>query len=497
MNKFQSKTSYVIITFFMFAIILSFALTGFDGFNSTSGAVGSVDGEPITVSEYQNTYNQELARFSQMFGGKSLTSQQIRQFRIKEGVLSRLVQQKLILNLAKKMKLDAGQSEIKEEIKKSPYFLTNKKFDVNKYRALLAQNNFTPAKYEVLVSNDLASKKIFNLISSLSVSKSYAKDILRLKKNTITTYSVEMTKENLTKFINVKSSAVKAFVADAKNKKILESLFNSKKSEFNKPAEVTARHILYKTGAGKKDSDVLAKANATRKKLTRSNFAKIAGKETEDPSGSGKKGGSLGSFTKGRMVPEFENAAFSMKPGQISKPIKTSYGYHIIYVQSKKKAITKTLTQVQSRLAKNHLQKSNRKALNELVEKIKTDLTAAFKAGNKSKIKSISKKYDLNYLAYEKVNQFDLRLSNLTISKEKLGPLFNKENSFTSEDTPVRLTLVKVSKRVSEKQLMDDVEKSLSAEVQTASQSFTRTLQGETTKYLEKSAKVVTYSNLL
>jgi peptidyl-prolyl cis-trans isomerase D len=497
MTKFQSKTSVVIITFFLFAIMISFALTGFDGFNSTQGAVASVDGEQITASEYQGAYNQELNRFTQMFGGKSLTNQQIRQFRIKENVIQRLVQQKLILGLAKNMKLSAGTAEVKDEIKKSPYFLTDKKFDVRKYRALLGQNNFSPAKYEEVVSNDIAQRKIFNLISSIGSSEGYAKDLLKFKNNNITAAAVEITKEDLTKYVQVTSAEIKAFTGDVKNKPILEGLFKSMSKEFNKEARVNARHILYKTGEGKKDADVLKKAQTTRSKLTRSNFKRIAGKETEDTSGQGSKGGDLGWFTKGRMVPEFEKAAFSMKPGQISKPIKTNYGYHIIYVQEVEKAVTKKLSQVQDKVAKSHLQKSNRKALNDLVESISKKLDTAFEKNDFNSARKLAKKYGFRFYPKAEANEFDLKFNGLSLTTEKVKSLFDAKSPMAKDETPVKISMAKVFTRTSPDKLMKSVEKSLKEEAQATSKAYTNSLQSEITKYLQDKAKVVTYSNIL
>ena len=82
-----------------------------------------------------------------------------------------------------------------------------------------------------------------------------------------------------------------------------------------------------------------AKIDAIRKELQGdlTKFAKVAKDKSEDP-GSASKGGDLGFFPKGRMVPEFENAAFSLKPNTLSEVVKTNYGYHIIMVTDRKAA---------------------------------------------------------------------------------------------------------------------------------------------------------------
>jgi parvulin-like peptidyl-prolyl isomerase len=115
--------------------------------------------------------------------------------------------------------------------------------------------------------------------------------------------------------------------------------YDEHKGEFEK---VEARHILIKfkgspvpNREGKEElteEQALAKAQEIRKKLAAGeDFAKLA-KEESDDVGSGSNGGSLGSFGHGQMVPEFEKAAFALPAGQVSEPIKTQFGYHVIRV---------------------------------------------------------------------------------------------------------------------------------------------------------------------
>jgi peptidyl-prolyl cis-trans isomerase C len=133
-----------------------------------------------------------------------------------------------------------------------------------------------------------------------------------------------------------------ASVSDAQ----VQAYYDAHKADYE---TVTARHILIRVkGApvpaapGKKelsDAEALAKANAIRKRVAGGeDFAKVAKAESDD-TGSGANGGDLGAFQKGMMVPPFEAAAFSLKPGDISEPVKTQFGYHIIQVQTH--AVTK------------------------------------------------------------------------------------------------------------------------------------------------------------
>lgn len=134
----------------------------------------------------------------------------------------------------------------------------------------------------------------------------------------------------------------------------IERMYNQNKDRFRVPDRVKVRHILLKT-TGKPAAEepaIKAKAEGLLKQIkSGGNFADLAKKNSEDP-GSAEKGGELPDWvTKGQTVPEFEKAAFSMKPGQTSDLVKTQYGYHILQVIAKEDAHMQSLAEVKDQLA--------------------------------------------------------------------------------------------------------------------------------------------------
>jgi peptidyl-prolyl cis-trans isomerase D len=134
----------------------------------------------------------------------------------------------------------------------------------------------------------------------------------------------------------------------------LQQYYRQHQDEFRIPETVTVRHILIKTppadANGKVDQKAVdaarAKAEDVAKQLKAgANFADLAKKYSEDPS-SAKDGGLLPPLTRGRTVPEFEQAAFNTPAGQTTGVIRTSYGFHIIHVESKQEARLKPLDEV-------------------------------------------------------------------------------------------------------------------------------------------------------
>jgi len=129
----------------------------------------------------------------------------------------------------------------------------------------------------------------------------------------------------------------------------IERTYNANIEQYSTPEQVRASHILLKT-EGKDDAAVKAKAEDILKQARAgADFAELAKKYSEDEA-SQKNGGDLDYFGRGRMVAEFDQAAFTLEPGKISDLVKTQYGYHIIKVVDKRPAITRPLADVRQQI---------------------------------------------------------------------------------------------------------------------------------------------------
>lgn len=139
-------------------------------------------------------------------------------------------------------------------------------------------------------------------------------------------------------------------ISDADIKKEYDAMVAAQKDE----KEVHARHILVASEAEAKD---------VKKKIDSGKSFEDVAQEMSKDAGSAKNGGDLGYFTKDKMVPEFAAAAFSMKKGEVSGPVKSSFGYHIIKVEDIRKVQPPALNEVKDQIK----QKLQEKKLNDYV----------------------------------------------------------------------------------------------------------------------------------
>jgi peptidyl-prolyl cis-trans isomerase D len=367
----------VVLTFVVFYI--PDFLTRNAGAASTD-VIAEVNGEPITVGAFTRRYNAQVQAYRNAYGGQ-LNDQLLKQLGIDRQILNALVDEEAMVAEAKKQGVTVSDVEIRERILALPGFQENGKFvGEQRYRQILQFQNppMTTADFEHSLRRALQIEKLRNAltgwmtVSDAEVADEYRKrnekvklDVVQVKpdafKNQVTVTDAEINaafEKNKERYrigekrkikyalLNVDQVRQTLTISDAE----LEAFYKQNLSQYQTPAQVRASHILFKT-EGKDENAVKAKAEEVLKmaKAPNADFAALAKKYSEDESNASN-GGDLDYFGRGRMVPEFEAAAFAMKPGEISDLVKTAFGFHIIKVVENKPEATRPLAEVRAEI---------------------------------------------------------------------------------------------------------------------------------------------------
>lgn len=353
-----------------------------------AGVVASVGSENVTRQEVLRTANLMLR--DQFPRGNAMSSQLLPFFTSRAA--EQLITEKTLISEAQRLGLRATDEDVRDELQHGRYAATlfpgGKFIGQDAYEGLLQQNNATVPEFEQSVKEEILLRKLRQLVTS---SASVADGDLRQefdKRNTKVKFQYASFNEaDLRKQIHPSDAELKAYFDQHKaeynnsipeKRKIayalidttrlanqtqvsqqdLESYYNQHREEYRVPEQVQVSHILVKTPTagpdGKVDQKAVDAAKAKAESLLKqlkagANFADLAKKNSDDP-GSAKNGGSLGPIQRGRTVPEFEKVAFSLPKGQLSDLVKTTYGFHIIRVDDKQQAHTKSLDEVKTQI---------------------------------------------------------------------------------------------------------------------------------------------------
>ena len=354
------------------AIVVVFVLWGVGSWTSQrSGRVASVNGDSVTMDEYRITYKRLIDQVRQSFGNNA-NEELIKSLQLEQKALDQLVDNLLMRQEASELDIQVSDEALSQAIRNISAFQVAGVFDPRRYQIILSSNNLTPESFETSQRDALLIQKLNTFITA-GVKVSDAEAVEWFKWNNATVNldfflleddrykDIAVTDEEIAQYFETGKDTYKTdpalkvrylkfdpklFVSQVEiSDDEITEYYDEHPAEFQNPKTVEARHILIKVDPQAGPEDV-AKAkerieSILQKAKDGQDFAELAKQFSEGPSKD--KGGYLGSFRREAMVKPFSDKAFSMKAGDISDPVKTQFGWHIIKVEKVNDASTTSL----------------------------------------------------------------------------------------------------------------------------------------------------------
>ncbi len=352
-------------------------------FRSEKGAkVALVNGELISGVEYRKAYGEMVEGLQRQYGNM-WNDTLIEAFDLKNRALQGLIDEKLLSQEARRIGLSVTENEIRNEIMSYPAFQFQGRFDERRYRAVLNQNRMSPEDFEATVAQVLLKDKVSQFMTAfLPITEqetleyyTFTNEQTRIR---FITLSPEDFRDNVTlepgdledyfsthreeyripeqfrvSYIEVDPERFLDQVQVAEEE--LRAYYEENIDRYKERKQVKARHVLFRLAedASKEEEQKVRERALEVLEQARggSDFAELARNHSEGPSKD--EGGDLGYFSSGEMVKPFEEAAFDMKPGEISDPVRTRFGFHIIKVEDIREPRTIPLDEVRDEIREN------------------------------------------------------------------------------------------------------------------------------------------------
>ncbi|WP_050478821.1 SurA N-terminal domain-containing protein [Herbaspirillum rhizosphaerae] len=360
-----------------------FGVQGYSGFGDGDNAVAKVAGQTITKEEWDAAQRQQLERLRQMAGGQ-IDTKVFDTPEARRDVLESLIAQRALAAEVANDKLTVTDQALQQNIMQIPGLIKpDGKFDNEQYNMLLAAQGLTPKSYEASQRRALAlqqlnfavqgtafaPKSVSARLSDLNDQERSVQELsfkaasyigqVKVTDEMVKAYydkngsKFEVPEQARIEYVVLDSAAVAAqvSVSDAD----IKSYYDQNIKQYSTDEQRRASHILLEVKKGASAADkaaIKAKADELVAQLRKNpgDFAKLAKANSQDP-GSKDQGGDLGFFGKGAMLKSFEDAAYKLKQGEISDPVESDFGYHIIQLTGIKAGSVKPLDEVKGEIA--------------------------------------------------------------------------------------------------------------------------------------------------
>ncbi len=412
-----------VLTYVLFGIIIVVFVVSFgpgsrgcaDAGVRAASYAARVDGATVTAADYEQAYAQAYRANQERFSaaGITFTREMAEQGGLRGQVMNSLVDQELVLGEAERHGVVVSDEELDRAIKSMAGFRTDGHFDIDLYKRAVTNAYGSPAKFEDKVRKNLAYLKMLALLrETAKVSDDDVREAWLAESDRVSLELVRFPVAAARAEVAVSDAEARAFAAA--NGPRIEKFYQDNPSRYRKEKRVHARHILVKVP----DNAPASVDDAARKKIEGiiarlqkgEDFGTLARATSEDP-GSRDRGGDLGLFGRGLMAKPFEDAAFALAPGQISGPVRTPFGWHVIKVEEVQEPETTPLDKVRLDIARELIQQESGARL---AARRAADALARLRAGRKLP--------DLFPAADPKKKIEPVKLGGQALSVERIGP---------------------------------------------------------------------------
>lgn len=352
----------IVLVLLIFPSFVVFGIQGYDKFSESNHAVAKVAGSEITAEQLEGAHRQQIERLRMQ-----MPNVDVKMFDtpdMKARMLDELVRERVLLEAARKLNLAPTDEQLVQTFRTDPQYAALRNDDGSVRKELLAARGLTSEQFAQQLKQDLAMRQVLlgiaasnpaaERVSQLALDALYQQRELRLArfepksfadKVNVSAQEVEAyykspahaTALTLPEVVDIEYlvfdiAAVRAKVTVGEED--LRKYYQENQARFEQPEERRVRHILIEAGKDA-STEVRAKARAKAEALLASlknkpgDFAELARQESQDP-GSAAQGGDLDWFGRGAMTKHFEDAAFTLKKGQLSGVVASDFGFHII-----------------------------------------------------------------------------------------------------------------------------------------------------------------------
>ena len=377
-HKRWLKWSLGLVVLAFIAIIPGVSMSPMTDPTLPSNVIARVGEHEISLLQFQQIYMQQLNNYRLQSGG-DVSEEILRSLGIDRQILQQLIDEYAAITEAERLGLVVGDAEVRERIITLPQLQVDGQFigDSAYYQLLQTQQPpINPTQFEEEIRQQIMLERLQTAVTSWmtvtdeEIAEEHRRRNEKVKVNIISFRASEfrdeaeatdddislLYEEEAANYEVPEKRQLRFLLVD--ESEIFDSLtvtddevrqyYDTNISQYQTPGQVRANHILLRVDDEDTEEEIVERAaDLATQARGGADFAELA-REHSDDEGTAENGGDLGLFGRGRMVPEFEAAAFEMNEGDISDPVKSAFGYHVIQVTEKQEEITQPFETVQT-----------------------------------------------------------------------------------------------------------------------------------------------------